>query len=76
MREWWRYLRLRLYWRRLCRWFDIQSCPRVIIGKQEYYLVGWGYEYDIGRYTRLYIKYPGVCMTKTEYEHWFRVKIT
>jgi len=62
---------MRLWWRILYRRLRMEACPRLMVGDEEYYLVGYAYFPEYGACPRLIMKYPGVCMTKDEWEHWF-----
>ncbi len=73
IRHWWKYLKLRYYWRNF--WARLRYHHMVIDGKDR-----WGYRTstlvwtEIGAFfvpvLRVFNQYPGPSMSRDEYEHW------
>ncbi|MBA7627601.1 hypothetical protein ES703_35068 [subsurface metagenome] len=73
-RHWWKYLKLRYYWRNF--WASLRYQRRVIDGKDRWVdrtstLVWTGLGVFFVPVERMYNQYPGPCMRPDEYEHWF-----
>lgn len=74
VRHWWRYLKLRYYWRNF--WARLEYEHRVIDGKDRWVnrtsTLVWT---ELGAFfvpvERIFNQLPGPGMSRDEYEHWF-----
>lgn len=63
--HWWKYLRVRLWWRSF--WVRLDYQEATIDGQKVWLRYGWPY-------IRIYNQYPGASMSRDEYEHWYQQK--
>jgi ribosomal protein L32E len=68
LRHWWKYLRLRLYWR---NFWARQNYRRRVVDGEEVWVLGELTIFGFWPSGACYTHYPGPNITRDEHEHWY-----